>query len=625
LLFISALFLAFAGSGHSTRAATLTVSAGGNLQAAINAAQPGDTINVEAGATFVGPISLPVKYGDAYVTIQSSRAAELPEGVRVTPAQSYLMPKIVAPGQGTAAISTVNGSHHYRLVGIEVMTRDAATFAYDLVLLGDASSYQSSLEQVPRHISIDRCYIHAWADQALKRGIFLNSAHTEVINSHISGFKAVGQEAQAILGCNGQGPFRIENNYLEGAGENVMFGGCDPTIPNLVPSDITIRRNHFFKPLAWRGVWQVKNTLELKNAKRVLIEGNLFENCWADAQAGVAIVFTVRNQYGGAPWSEVSDVTFQNNIVRNAASGVSVFGQDALSGVKSQQTKNIVLRNNLWENLGSAWSNPGLSNSVFLAGSGANDLGIDGLHVERNTVKNSDAQMFYFYGAPTSGFRHVGNIAGYGGITGDEMSPGFSTLDRYVPGYVVTDNDLINVYRCDLFPAGNDCPATEAGAHPSTTRGVDMAALEAAQGGAYPNPTPGPSPTPTPAPSPSPGPSPTPTPTPTPAPTPSAPVVSIVSPDSGALYGESADIVVTTEAVDNDGYVNKVELYAGSTLIGVATSAPYNFNWSKVPAGEYYLAAKAIDNSGMTTTSAPVKVSVKRSAGAVNRGKKKLN
>ena len=45
------------------------------------------------------------------------------------------------------------------------------------------------------------------------------------------------------MGWNGPGPFLIENNYLEAAGENVMFGGSDPSIANLVPSNITIRRN----------------------------------------------------------------------------------------------------------------------------------------------------------------------------------------------------------------------------------------------------------------------------------------------------------------------------------------------------------------------------------------------
>ena len=39
----------------------------------------------------------------------------------------------------------------------------------------------------------------------------------------------------------GTGPYNIINNHLEGASENVMFGGADPDISNLVPADIEAR------------------------------------------------------------------------------------------------------------------------------------------------------------------------------------------------------------------------------------------------------------------------------------------------------------------------------------------------------------------------------------------------
>ena len=71
-----------------------------------------------------------------------------------------------------------------------------------------------------------------------------------MLNSYISDIKAVNADSQAIAGYNGAGPFTIENNYLEAAGENVLFGGADPAVTNLVPSDIVLRRNHLFKPLA---------------------------------------------------------------------------------------------------------------------------------------------------------------------------------------------------------------------------------------------------------------------------------------------------------------------------------------------------------------------------------------
>ena len=57
-----------------------------------------------------------------------------------------------------------------------------------------------------------------------------------------------------------------------------MFGGSDPVISGVIPSDIEFRRNHFFKPTSWKGKWMIKNLIEIKSAQRVLIEGNIFEN-----------------------------------------------------------------------------------------------------------------------------------------------------------------------------------------------------------------------------------------------------------------------------------------------------------------------------------------------------------
>ena len=92
-----------------------------------------------------------------------------------------------------------------------------------------------------------------------------------------------------------------------------------------MPSDIEIRGNHISQP--GRGgdqhpdyggtAWIVKNLLELKNARRVLIQGNRFERNWADGQQGFAIVLTPRNQDGTAPWSVVEDVSFVDNELRD--------------------------------------------------------------------------------------------------------------------------------------------------------------------------------------------------------------------------------------------------------------------------------------------------------------------
>ena len=84
------------GWSASASAATLTVNAGGNLQAAIDAAKPGDTILLQAGATFTGSFKLPAKSGTTYITIRSSTPdSQLPPaGTRITPASAPLLAKI---------------------------------------------------------------------------------------------------------------------------------------------------------------------------------------------------------------------------------------------------------------------------------------------------------------------------------------------------------------------------------------------------------------------------------------------------------------------------------------------------------------------------------------------------
>src|SRR5581483_6348404 len=268
-------------------AATLSVNAGGDLQAALNAAKPGDTIVLQAGATFVGNFKLPAKGGTSYITIRSSTPdASLPaSGVRITPAYASLLAKIEA-NQNGPALRTSGAAGYWRLLFLEFAPA-VSNAAADIVELGAAGTSQSTLSSVPQHLVVDRCYFHGQPTWNIRRGLALNSGDTQVINSYFSEFHGVNEDTQAIAGWNGPGPYLIENNYLEAAGENIMFGGSDPNIPNLVPSNIKLLHNYISKPVAWRTAsWTVKNLVEFKNAANVLVEGNTIENNWAAGQQG---------------------------------------------------------------------------------------------------------------------------------------------------------------------------------------------------------------------------------------------------------------------------------------------------------------------------------------------------
>lgn len=377
---------------------TINVRAGGDLQAALDAARFGDTVVLEAGATYAGVLRLPFKGAgtgtDAdYITVRTSDLAGIPaEGARVQPeTHARSMPKILAPDNG-AAVATAPQAHHYRFVGVEFAPAANANYIYNLIDLG-ASDY-TSLSQFPHHLIFDRCYVHSTGLNKARRGFALNSAETSVVNSYVSGFAGAGDETQAIAGWNGPGPFHVVNDYVEGACQNIMFGGADPSIPDLVPSDIEIRRNYLFKPAAWFGRASIKASIELKNARRVMIDGNVIES------GGVIgpFVITVRNQNGKAPWSTIEDVEVTNNVVRHGGTGFSILGRD--NEHPSRQARRIRIANNLLADAETANGDPSIFVKICCA---------DSVTVEHNTVQQT-GNIVTSYGAPTTDFIFRNNI-----------------------------------------------------------------------------------------------------------------------------------------------------------------------------------------------------------------------
>ena len=463
---------------------TITVAAGGNFQAALNQAQPGDVISLQAGAVYMGPFTLPNKQGTGWITVQSSATGSgLPgSGTRVGPADAGSMPKLEA--SSGSVISTAPGAHNYRFIGIEVLPgvlpastmsevkhwlRSAISSApgtetaaaqpqaanlTDLVTLGSGDTSAATL---PSYIIFDRCYIHGDPKVGARRGIAMNSIYTAVINSYLSDFKQTDVDSQAIESWNGPGPFKIQNDYLEAAGENVMFGGEDPSIQGLVPSDIEVLGNHFAKPLAWMSgnpayqgtAWSIKNIFELKNASRVLVEGNLFEYNWAQSQDGFSILFTVRDQDATAPWSVVQDVTFMDNVVQHVANGINVLGHD--DNAPSQQTQRVLVYNNLFQDVGGTWGS-----GVLLA----MNAGASGVSIVHNTALQT-GNIIFADGQADTGFTFTYNIAlnNTYGIIGTGTGPGDQTLAQYFPGAGMTGNVIIGG-PASGYPSGNYFPAT---------------------------------------------------------------------------------------------------------------------------------------------------------------------
>jgi hypothetical protein len=322
------------------------ISTHSKLQTALDNASCGDTLVLQAGQTYSG-FTLPAKNCDAnhYITIRSSALGTglPPQGVRATPCNagvaslpgrpdlscastSDVMARVAGRPKASQIINTDPGANYYRLVGLEVTDTEANGSAggyYELIMLTSAD-----------HVIVDRCWIHGSPIGEDVKGVeFSGSSYIAVVDSYISDIHSklsgFGADSSAIGSVTGPGPVKIVNNFLEAAGENVLWGG-GASSTNV--SDVEIRRNHMFKPLTWwrssptyfGTAFEIKNLFESKTGVRQFVEGNIFENNWAQAQKGTAILFTPKNQYGACPECAVHDIIFRYNIVRHSVNAIGM-------------------------------------------------------------------------------------------------------------------------------------------------------------------------------------------------------------------------------------------------------------------------------------------------------------
>jgi hypothetical protein len=434
-------------------ASTISVGSGAELQSAIVNAQPGDTILLARGVVYIGNFTLTDKGSStgstSMITIRTTGDDGLAgDGQRVLPSMAPLLAKIQSPNS-LPAILTAPGAHHWRLMLVEIVGNGLG----DLIALGDGG--ETSLARVPHNLVLDRVYAHGDPSLGQKRGISLNSASTTITGSYIFDIKAVGQDSQAICGWNGPGPFMITNNYLEAAGENVLFGGADPSIPNLVPSDIMISGNLVSKPIAWRSQnWSVKNLFELKNARRVFVSDNVFENNWEGGQPGYAILFTVRNQDGRCPWCQVDHVTFESNIVRHSAAGIQMLGYDYSN--PSQQTQTVLIQNNVfWDIDNQNWGGNGYFMTIV---GGPRDVTVD----HNTIISDHGSGVIQVDGPPILQFKFTNNLAKHNsyGIIGTSHAVGSDTISAFFPASEIRSNVLAGG-SAGAYPPGNSFPAPD--------------------------------------------------------------------------------------------------------------------------------------------------------------------
>lgn len=257
---------------------------------------------------------------------------------------------------------SLHGPREAILVPLDIFTPTLTVLSNDVTLVGFTiqngapdrecvvvgSFGATSAADQPSYVILDGLLVAAGAKGG-HRGIALHGAHLTVRGCRITNFFELGRESQGIWIHNGPGPYTIESNYVEASGENIMVGGDTVKIPGCVPADIIIRGNVCYKPDAWRtsGAF-VKNGIELKMGRRVLIENNVIDGNWKNGQVGTPIVITTRNQYNDSPWVVIDEVIVRGNVTKRCADGyaLSILGRD--NNHPSGQTRRILVEHNLF-------------------------------------------------------------------------------------------------------------------------------------------------------------------------------------------------------------------------------------------------------------------------------------
>jgi hypothetical protein len=489
------------------------------LQNAVNQANFGDVITVMTTNSFTGPLSCGTPGGstaNGYVVVQSSGALPASYGTvtvggdthpdylqggtvavrlptaRVNPSQANLMPKITAGTRGSPAISFAAGAKFWKFRGFEILPAPSVEPVFQLVLIGN-DQLQGNL---PDHIWFDQCYIHANPTQAtyttgmyIRNGIQSYSNRLDVTCCFINEIKGLHNgnvgEAHAINPAEASnGPLSFVDNYIEGAGHSIIFGGAgaaSSSLPNIGTATdsqgfgIRLQFNTFSKNLQWNSshpsyvipptgsdtlvtggasqIYVVKVLTEWKTGINALVDHNIYQYNWAGDQTGQAISFNTV-AYTGVNYEIIQNFTITNNVIDSVVVGFE-FATNNDNLINPRNSNHVTIRNNQCTNLMWQFAGPTPGSSGNTRNSSFTMWSNDSFVLDHNTQiwpnpASANAFIYFFNGGgnPVNTFTNLivtNNIGsegqnGYFTVNGSSTSNNRSALDAIVINPTLTNN-----------------------------------------------------------------------------------------------------------------------------------------------------------------------------------------
>jgi hypothetical protein len=296
-------------------------------------------------------------------------------------------------------------------------------------------------------------------------------------------------------GCSDthDGPFKIQDNFLEASSEGILFGGGPATTS---PSDIQILNNHFWKPWQWMkgspnfvggpdgSPFVVKNHLELKNAVRVLVEANLLENNWGGfSQQGTALLLSPKNQHRPdgtdvCPLCQVTDVTIRYARISHAGGGfqlATAISGNGVNGAPALAGERWSIHDVVLDDLSTKYVGGG---SAFLIMNVWPSNPLNSITINHVTAfPDPTAHMLvlgniHWTTAPMYGFVFTNNLIGTGRYpvwnSGGSSSCSYvdvpiTSISKCFTTYTFSNNALIGTpasFPASVWPSGNIFPQT---------------------------------------------------------------------------------------------------------------------------------------------------------------------
>lgn len=203
----------------------------------------------------------------------------------------------------------------------------------EVLSIGENTDRQTRVEDAPSEIHFHNINI---VEHRGKRGFAIHCRDSKFVNCSAKDiWDPNGSDSQAIYIGNSPGGLLFENFSGYAGSECVLIGGDKTKIPGLIPTNIVFKNLELKRPLSWqtdRVAKKVKNIFEIKNGQLITVDGFSFSGCWAQGQAGEAIMITpgIDGAVTDPPLysGHISDITFKNGYIQYCSTMANITGRD---------------------------------------------------------------------------------------------------------------------------------------------------------------------------------------------------------------------------------------------------------------------------------------------------------